>query len=271
MNITKKFEDFHPRLKTILNRFVILIITILLYLIIFFCVPTSHFGYENTMLSLSNITGINPLSGPHFLLVSLLNTVIRFCISILLVVLYSFILIVVLHRRKWGLASLDHFSESLRTIPATAWAYPLLILPFLSLNSIMVFYIAITFSTSPILTLGLYKNMSKVLNSPVFNLAKINGVNQKKIIAKGFYIWLALRSIVQFKTTFALIFILVIVLEDVLSGGQIHNGLGYILGELRSETDFAANVFILMVLSFISISISSTIDLIHFFLKDLSE
>jgi ABC-type nitrate/sulfonate/bicarbonate transport system permease component len=255
-------------MKRILKRLIILIICVLLYLLISLILfPKSQIGIFSAIDSVKHFSGLNQQNWINYLIIAIVDTLIRFLISICTVGTISFFLIFYFHRTSWGISLLDHFSESLRTIPATAWAYPLAILPFITIGTVCAFYVAIVLSTTPVLVLGILKKYLNVYNSTTFKLALKNKIDRKRIIRFKFYPWIAIESSVQFKTTFALIFIIIIVLEDVLQGGSIKSGLGVMIGNFRGSDHVAAELFMLVLLSIISITIASIVDIIEHIVK----
>ncbi len=266
-------------MKRIQNRFIILIVLLVIYILISVLLfPNYFFGINLALNVIQHFSKLNYEGNTiTYLLENTFATLQRFCISTILVVVFAHLLIFVFHRWKWSLMFLDHFSESLRTVPATAWAYPLAMLPIIFFDNNWAMFISIILSTTPVLTLGLYKLFMEVYNSNLYKLSINNGIKKNNIINYYFIPWLLRRSVVHLKTTVSLIFIIVVVLEDILKGSPITNGLGIIMGNLYgasfdTSSRVAAGIFILVILSFISVSISTLIDLLNEITKgDLNE
>lgn len=262
----KNFKSHNNKYCRIWTRVLVISLTFIIYYItITYILPDSIIGINNVKYAICNVYDHNhpDWSLGKTLFKSTGGTFIRFGISILYVFSTSIFLLLILKWSKVGRGFLDHFSESLRTVPATVWAFPIAILTS-SINSI---YVSTVLSTSPILTLGFLELITQIRDSNAFKLSQRNGVSASKVFNFKFIPWLIKNTIVSIKTTISLIFIIVIVLESILTGKYVSYGLGVIMGDLwLNLTDkgvFSAELFLLFMLSFISVIISSIIDFVN--------
>jgi ABC-type nitrate/sulfonate/bicarbonate transport system permease component len=226
--------------------------------------PNSAIGFE----AVKEVLGSNPNKQDWGVVLfrAIIDSTLRFLACITLVSLISIALLVALGWFKLGRAVLDLFCELFRTVPATGWALPISVL----LTPWWGLYISVVLSTTPILTLGLYRVFMDVHDSPAYQVARSNGIGPGKILGTGFLPWLAMTAVVHVKTTFSLIFIIIIVIESVLQSASIPSGVGRLMGDVAStnhQFKAAAEIFLLNVLIFISVLLSSIVDFVNDLVK----
>lgn len=263
-------ENFKKRFDRIRQRLAILCSVLVVYFSIALLMPSSPIGIHLALQALEFVAQVNHPNMESYVAGALRATTVRFSLIVMMVIVISIGLIIVFHRWSWGRILLDQFSESFRTVPATAWAFPLAIIPINFLQAEHALYVATIFSTVPILTLGLLQKCTDVHDSVAFVLATKNGKSANKIISRNFWPWLLGHSIVHVKTTVSLIFIIVIVLEAVLQSSTVRSGLGIIMSELNNSRIemFSAEILLLVLLATISVSISTFLDLIDMFVLE---
>jgi len=260
-------------MKTVIFRIIVVLTIVIFFVIIFYFIfPDSTLGFNNIKDAIERDPNFkeDQTSWTRILFNDFVATMERFIYSCIIVVILSLILALFFSKFKKIRVIIDQFSESLRTIPATAWAFPIAMIPLVWINLQVALYLSTILSACPVLTLGLINAYKEIEKTSSYQLAKKNKITLKKRYLQVFLPWWTLRSVTHVKTTFSLIFILVVVLESILSGVRITEGLGSQMGKLwisESKSNFAAEVFLLLMLSAIGVIISSSLDLINLWLN----
>lgn len=266
-NIISRKKPLNKYLIRLLFSFLIIVIWYTFVGLIF---PDEQWGLHsirNYFIS-TNPNLDNDSSITCFILSQVKHTMIRFFISIMLVTIISVLFALLFNMHKATKIILDLICESLRTIPATAWALPLAI--FLNSRMSLSMYLSIILAAVPILTLGVVDAMDRTTSTSKYILAKINGVKMTILIFKVFIPEWILNSFTHIKTTYSLIFILVVVIETILQSGSIKIGLGVIMNLLYLNSDSGSTsmlwVMFILILAFCGIVISTILDIIDSYL-----